>query len=170
MVLGLLLACIKPAPPATAEAVPVSVATLMLPVSGEASAAPPSFEMGLAPVLNAHGAIPTFSTSAVEAGRLASKGDSAQRLAVLREVHPGAILLVETEPSYYSEMNGQYRWTVGVTLSLVEGDGPPVEAEFDVPVFLAYHHEREAEAVTAATPVVARRVGQLLDTWIAGRE
>ncbi|MBM4390111.1 MAG: hypothetical protein FJ090_03230 [Deltaproteobacteria bacterium] len=170
MVLGLLFACIKPTPTATAGAVPVAVATLMLPVSGEASAAPPDFEMGLAPVLNAHGTIPTFSTSAADAGRLAARGDTAQRIAVLREAYPGAILLVETEPSYYSEMNGQYRWTVGVTLTITEGNAPPVAAEFDVPVFLAYHHEREAEAVAAATPVVSRRVGQLLDTWIAGRE
>lgn len=164
-----LLACIKPTPVATTEALPLAVTTLMLPVSGEPSGAPTDFETGLAPVLSARGAVPTFSGSAVEAGRLAGKANSGQRLALLQEVNEGAVLLVETEPTYYSEMNGQYRWTVGVTLSLAEGDEPPVEASFDVPVFLAYHHQREAEAVVAATPVVARRVGQLFDAWVAGR-
>ena len=170
MVLGILFACIKPAPPAQAEGVPVAVTAILIPVSGEASGAPASFEAGIAGVLDAHGAVPSFSTSPVEAARVAGKADSGQRLAVLRETHDGAVLLVETAPSYYSEMNGQYRWTVGVTLTLAEGAGAPVEAQFDVPVFLRYHHEREAEAVDAATPVVARRVAQLVDAWVAGRE
>ncbi len=170
MVLGLLFACIKPVPPAPGDGVPLAVATLMVPVSGEASAAPPAFEMGLAPVLNDRGGLPTYVTTIEGAARLGGLAGTQQRLDMLREAEDGAILLIETEPSYYSEMNGQYRWTVGVTLTLAEGNAPPVEAQFDVPVFLAYHHEREAEAVTAATPVVARRVGQLVDAWIAGRE
>jgi hypothetical protein len=54
-----------------------------------------------------------------------------------------------------------------VVVSL-EGPGAPAARSFDVPVFLQYHHEREADAVDAAAPIVARKVGELLDGWLGG--
>ncbi len=170
MVLGLLLGCLKPAPPVPGDGVTLNVATVMAPLTGAISAAPPKFEMGLVVPLSSRGAIPAFVTGPDELTLLARYPDSAQRLDALAQTQVGAVLLVETAPSFYSELNGQYRWTVGVRLSLAEGDDDPLYATFDVPVFLRYHHEREAEAVVAATPVVSRRAAQLVDTWMAGRE
>ena len=42
----------------------------------------------------------------------------------------------------------------------------PSPGEFHVPVALVYAHQGEDEALTEAAPLVARRVGALLDEWI----
>jgi len=83
------------------------------------------------------------------------------------EFRDGWLLLVETRPVYYSELNGQYRWTVDVSITL-GGASALYSRNFEVPVFLRYHHEREADAVNAASPVVARQVGEMLDAWLGG--
>ncbi|GDX80891.1 hypothetical protein LBMAG42_27020 [Deltaproteobacteria bacterium] len=95
--------------------------------------------------------------------------DTSRRITALKEESRDTpLLLVETAPVFFSELNGQYRWTVAVHVSLVAADGTFNEARFDVPVFLQYHHQREAEAVDAASPVVERRVGEVIDTWLSG--
>lgn len=95
--------------------------------------------------------------------------DTSRRITALKgESRDTPLLLVETAPVFFSELNGQYRWTVAVHVSLVAVDGTFSEARFDVPVFLQYHHQREAEAVEAASPVVERRVGEVIDTWLSG--
>lgn len=80
------------------------------------------------------------------------------------------VLVIESFARYGSQLNGRYRWTVQVTASLAPGDKPEeaVVSEFSVPVFLQYHHEREAEAVSAAAPVIERQVGHLLDQVLGG--
>jgi hypothetical protein len=88
--------------------------------------------------------------------------DTRRRVELLHPTRP--TLLVETETSFYSELSGRYRWNVHVVAS-IEPAG--VSESFDVPVFLQFAHEREAEAVSAAAPVIARRVGELVDGWLA---
>ena len=74
-------------------------------------------------------------------------------------------LLVESEVAYYSLLSGRYRWTVDVTLTLVPAG---LTDHFEVPVFLEFQHEREAEALAAATPVITRHVDDLIDDWLSG--
>lgn len=80
------------------------------------------------------------------------------------------VLVVETFARYGSQLNGRYRWTVQVTASVAPSDDVEqlVSSDFNVPVFLQYHHEGEAEAVQAAAPVIERQVGYLLDQVLGG--
>ena len=80
------------------------------------------------------------------------------------------VLVVETFARYGSQLNGRYRWTVQVVASLAPGDAPQeaVQSEFSVPVFLEYHHQKEAEAVLSAAPVIERQVGHLVDQVLGG--
>ncbi len=80
------------------------------------------------------------------------------------------VLVVEAFARYGSQLNGRYRWTVQVTATLAQASKPEqaVSSAFDVPVFLLYAHEREAEAVAAAAPVIERQVGHLLDQVLGG--
>lgn len=101
-------------------------------------------------------------------GPLSSARETSLRYAQLRAESPDRpILFVETRPAYYAEMSGQYRWVVGVTVTLFPlEDRPVVSDKFEVPVFLRYHHEREAAAVDASAGVVARHVGEVVDNWL----
>ena len=80
------------------------------------------------------------------------------------------VLVVEAFARYGSQLNGRYRWTVQVVASVAPGDKPEdaVTSEFNVPVFLQFHHEQEPEAVSAAAPVIERQVGHLLDQVLGG--
>jgi hypothetical protein len=77
-----------------------------------------------------------------------------------------ASLTVESTARFSSQINGRYRWTVAVTATLAPPDGSPMTRSFTVPVHLVYYHDKEAEALVEATPLIARQVGDLLDTWI----
>lgn len=80
------------------------------------------------------------------------------------------VLVVETFARYGSQLNGRYRWTVQVVATVAPGDKPEdaVTSEFSVPVFLQFHHEKDAAAVSAAAPVIERQVGHLLDQVLGG--
>jgi hypothetical protein len=80
------------------------------------------------------------------------------------------LLLVQTQPRFYSQLGGQYRWTVQVEATVARASDPAQgeTIQFDVPVFLTYDHEREADALSAAAPAIARRTGALLDAWLGG--
>ncbi|MCB9677112.1 MAG: hypothetical protein H6737_18490 [Alphaproteobacteria bacterium] len=96
-------------------------------------------------------------------------GPHRKRLEMLAQgASGGVILLVESTARYSTQMNGRYRWTVEVEAKLADPealDEAAVES-FTVPVHLLYAHERENDALIAATPSIARRVGALLDDWI----
>ncbi len=164
-----LTGCIKPTPPATAE--PGLRITVVALAEGAGAAevvdTPARFDSSILDVLALRG----LTAELVEGGRLgpvSAARESSLRVERLRgDFAEGAMLLVETRPGYYAEMNGQYRWVVGVTLTLSASQSRPNQTvEFDVPVFLRYHHQREADAVDAAGGVVARRVGELADDWL----
>jgi hypothetical protein len=74
-------------------------------------------------------------------------------------------LLIEADARFFSQMNGQYRWTVdlSLTLSSSQEGAATLTDHVEVPVFLQYDHEGEPEALAAALPVLERRLGSLLD-------
>jgi len=102
----------------------------------------------------------------------AARRTTQHRLAVLAGQGGGAelLLLVETTVAYYSPMNGRYRWTVDVDATITPRDdlSQAFTAHFQVPVFLDHFHEQEEAALRAATPVIERRVGGVLDAWLGG--
>ena len=84
---------------------------------------------------------------------------------------PALHLLVEMQPSFYSQLSGRYKWNVYVKLSVwARGDpGSALEDSFEAPAFLLHDHEREAEAMADVAGTIARRAGLLLDTYFAGQ-
>lgn len=166
MVLSLLfLACIKPTGPVlTGADRPITVVGV-LDAAGDAAASdtPKPLDDALLAEARLRKLSPTLEEAPAVLGTFTDKRQTDQRLEVLGA---DATLLVETAPVFYSELSGQYRWTVGVKVTLAIGGKHVQEAAFDVPVFLRYHHQREADAVEAAAPVVSRRVGELLDGWL----
>ena len=73
-------------------------------------------------------------------------------------------LLVEVKARFFNQMTGRHRWNVSVRLSLA---GPAnVTEDFEVPVYLDFENQREAEAIAVAASEVAARVGRLLDDAI----
>lgn len=99
---------------------------------------------------------------ATEFGRRRATG---QRLKWLGAGGPDNVLLVEVKTSYYNQINGLFRWTVSAKASMAApGEELPIDAGFEVPVFLQFHHQQSEEAMDAATDVVRKRVGRLADT------
>jgi hypothetical protein len=83
------------------------------------------------------------------------------------EVSAGLWLMIESEARWYAQVAGRYRWTVDVVTTLGGADGEVLSQQgFEVPVFMVYDHEREASALLGAQPVIARRVGELMDEWV----
>lgn len=103
---------------------------------------------------------------------LENRRTAAHRLEWLVGQTQGAdlLLLVQTQPRYYSQMGGLYRWTVEVEATIAHPSDPArgETIRFDVPVFLTYDHEREDAALAAAAPAIARRTAALLDEWLGG--
>ncbi len=134
-------------------------------------------------------AAPAALVEAVEA-RLASRnlvphtvepGDFMPRFAVLRDTgrrlslleshrrDERAILLVETQARFNSQLGGRYRWNVYVKLTLRSADGrTELSGDLDLAALLSFDHEREAEALAAVKRDVARRTGALLDSYFGG--
>ncbi len=164
-----LFACIKPTPPATAEAGRTITVVSVADGAGVAATVdtPERFDSAVLAALSARGLSPELVQGQDTLAALSSARESSLRVRRLQGEFVDAMLLVETRPGFYAEMNGQYRWVVGVTLTLSSGASRPnQQVVFDVPVFLRYHHQREAEAVDAASGVVARRVAELVDDWL----
>lgn len=163
-------ACLKPTPPLETGAgrTVVVVNLLDAPTDAPATDTPERLDRAVLDAVSTRKLVPRLLEAAVDLAPAHTSRETAPRLrALTAAAGDNAVLLVETRPVFYSELNGQYRWTVGVVVSL-EGPGAPAARSFDVPVFLQYHHEREADAVDAAAPIVARKVGELLDGWLGG--
>lgn len=79
------------------------------------------------------------------------------------------VLLVETRVQFYSQLSGQWRWTVTTRATLGRRDAlkDAVSVDLEYPALLYYHHEREQEALAAVAKVVAYRVGVLADTFFS---
>ena len=75
------------------------------------------------------------------------------------------VLLVETRARFGSLIEGRYRWTVPVQLTLARrgSEDFPVQASMEVPVFMRFAHEQGLEAVEAAGPTITRRLSRMAD-------
>lgn len=162
--------CIKAAPPlAVGDDRALAVVVLLDRAGADPTEdGPPRLDAAVLETVAARKLTPQLLEHGELLATLTGARDTALREAQLRAESPeGPILLVETRPAYYAEMNGQYRWVVGVTVTLFPTEGRPVLSDkFEVPVFLRYHHEREAEAADAAAGVVARHAGEVVDNWL----
>lgn len=102
-----------------------------------------------------------------------SRRDTAYRLQWLagRSGHAATLVLIELQAQYYSQMNGQYRWTVelSATLSDAAQTELALSRSLTIPVFLQYEHQREQDAITAAIPVIEREVGALVDAYLGSQ-
>ena len=102
-----------------------------------------------------------------------AKRTTEQRVtAVSESARTDLLLLVETDARWYSQIAGRFRWTVDVDLSFGKADDVAgvSHQHFEVPVALLFDHQREDEAVAAAGPIIERRVGELMDTWLRAAE
>lgn len=100
--------------------------------------------------------------------------ESKQRLQRFGENKQGdarLLLLMELKVVYYELLSGRYKWTVFAKLTIARRDdlAAASSVDVDVPVFLLYDHEREAEALRAATPALAERASALIDSYLRGR-
>lgn len=82
---------------------------------------------------------------------------------------PDLLLLVETKASFYSLLNGRYRWTVHVHATLARRGAleDAISDDFDFPAFLDFDHLKETAALNAVAPTIADRIGQLADAFLA---
>ncbi len=164
MVLSL-LACIgRGAPQAAADGTTLRVVSIVESVAtGEVLAAPSALLDSVQQTTSARGIAGANFDIIPVLEPFSRHRDTRSRIGLLPP-YSGATLFVETQPSFYSEMNGKYRWTVRVRLTVSPSD---YNDTFDVPVFLQFYHERDEAAVAAAAPVIARHTAQLLDAWLA---
>lgn len=164
-------ACIKRAPVVkAAEPTPVVLATALSNVEERGVvAAPDEVVTALTDELRTRDLLvePLAAGTYIEA--FGQTRNSGHRFALVGAQSGGeAVLLVESEARFSSQINGRYRWTVAVTATMgtAGSELAPLEDSFDVPVHLVRYNEREAEALIEAAPVIARRVGQLASDWI----
>lgn len=155
------------------QPVPVAVATVLGGVeSKDLLDVPDDFDQRIDAVVSARNLVPRPVEHASFDVAFSDRRSTAHRLSWLDSASgdAGLLLLVEAEARYFSQLNGQYRWTVEVHASLAPAHRleSATTADFEVPVFLQFHHERETEALSAAAPVIERRVGALLDEYLAG--
>lgn len=71
------------------------------------------------------------------------------------------ILLIEANAIYFAQVGGRFRWETNFDLYLKTSDGIR-EKHLKIPVFLLYHHQREAEALLEAEAVLYRELEQFL--------
>ena len=76
----------------------------------------------------------------------------------------GVFVLVEAKARFYSQLRGQNRWVVSVETTAFNANHPDetLTRSFEVPVFLQFTHQREAEALESAAPTIAVKLKRLL--------
>jgi hypothetical protein len=163
MVLAFLLAagCMHQPSPLKAEAMTaVPAIALMDPLDTDSPAGLPES------LLSALKAEASSRNIGLEFGTIPFDG---QRQTMQRLGHIGErpLLLIETKVWYQSQLEGRFRWEVEVVMSMA-GPDSTIQRDFSVPVFHQYHHQREAEALIAAQPVIIRQLGGILDDYIGG--
>jgi hypothetical protein len=156
-----------PSPTAT------SVATVLdYPDKRDVGDVPSELQASIAAVAAAHDLPATIVPGASIAATFSQTRSTGRRLAELAKVAPEAslLLLVEAAPEFYSQLNGRYRWTVNVQVTLAPRAHieEALTSEFKVPVFLQFYHEKEPEALKAAIPIIERHLSYLLDEYVGG--
>ncbi len=165
-------ACMK-SPPAHRLTKPTAIAVAFVHDKGaELGAVPAGFVEAIDQALGERNLVASNIDLSSMAPELARKRASKDRLASVARNAGAAelLLLVEMRAAYYSQINGRYRWTVYIKLSLATlgalDDATIVS--FDLPVMLSFDHQRDQEALAYAAAPVARKLGQELDDFLAG--
>ena len=169
MLMLTLVGCLKPAPvPRVDVATPVAVAAVLEYLDTDAVEPwPDALEAAIAEVLSARNLPPIAVDDTLIESWSALRG-SRQRLEAMPADGAELLLLLETHAEFYSQLSGQFRWTVAVRASIAPSDdrGAATVAEFEVPVFLFQYNEREREALEAAAPNIEREVGALVERFL----
>lgn len=158
-----LTACLPKVPlQRLATKTPVAIAYVVDPQHlGAVTTAPDAVKQAVAAVL----AERNLEPQEVPVAALGGQRLSDARLDALGQ-QPGdapVVVLVEARAQFFSQLDGRYRWEVGVTLSALRRGGAKARETVELPVILQFDHEREAAAVSAAADEVAARLGTLLD-------
>jgi hypothetical protein len=163
MLTFLLSACLRPVPVAQApDRTQIELAAVLDSFDDQAVTEPPAgLAEVLGPELERRNLVPVSPDPALVSSFAQIRATDARRAALADK--PTPVLLVECAPRFSAQVNGRYRWSVEVDLSL--GELPT--RSFTVPVHLLYAHEDEDEAAVEAAPMVARELGRLLDDWLA---
>ncbi len=147
-------------------ATPLAVAYVVDPsYSGEATTAPEQLKAAVNAVLAERNLEPReVPLEAVQGARLTDT-----RLSALKAAAGGAqyVLLVELRVQFFSQLDGRYRWEVGTALTAERPGGAQARDPFEVPIVLMFDHEKQPEAIVAAAPDIANRLGVLLDGLLA---
>ncbi len=172
LILILASGCLRRAELVRAPA-PTAVAAVFLFDQEDDSAvleAPESLVRACTSLLQGHnllvGALPTEQW----ADAFATRRSTRQRmLSLFEQTDQDVVLLVETRARFGTLIEGRYRWTVPVQLTLARrgGEDFPVQASVEVPVFLRFAHEGGLEAVEAASPTITRRLTRMADELLA---
>ena len=77
-------------------------------------------------------------------------------------------LLLETKATFFSLLDGRFRWEVEASYTLRDGDSIYTKT-IQIPVFLQYHHQRESEAILEAQIPLLRTLDTLLNEYLVGK-
>lgn len=148
---------------------PIAVGYLVDPTySGGASTAPQPLKDAIAFELAKHNLTPVeVPLEPLAAQKLTDARFEALKKAPQAEGAPFQ-LLVELRVHFFSQIDGRYRWEVGINLTSGRADGAMARDPFEIPVILMFDHEKQPEAIVYAKDDIARRVGVLMDGLLAG--
>jgi glycosidase len=168
----LAVGCIPKVPPVVlSTAQPVTVALVFDQEDAPAVLdVPEALSADVVALLEARNLTPELLTATDWGPDFERRRATGQRMAWLAErAHGGLVLLIETRASYYSQIEGQFRWTVSAQATFGRGDYP-LDARMEVPVFLRFGHQREADAVQESRGVILRRLARLVDTALGSED
>jgi glycosidase len=139
---------------------------------GAALATPPEVAATLAGALEVRNLSPVTIDAAVLAPAFARKRSTPDRLALVQAQAQAApvLVVVEARASFYAQIEGRYRWTIRARLSVARAAAlAEVQSEdVELPVVLRFDHQREADALIEAAPMLSRALAPLLDRFLAG--
>ena len=159
--------CLKQAAiPRAAEPTPIAMGAVMEYLDEDTvEAVPEGLSAAISDALIARNLPPTL----VDAAGWSDARNSQLRLQQLAGASDaGVVLLLETYVEFFSQLSGQFRWTVKVRATVANTNDldSAVSEEFEVPVFLFHYNEREREALEAAVPNIERKVGALVEQFL----
>ena len=135
---------------------------------------PAAYQERLAAALQIRNLVPQVIPFADLAPSFATTRDTPRRLAKVVDLSSAApiVVLVETKALFFSQLNGRYKWTVAtrVTIADPRTSDKAQDIELEHSAILDFDHERESEALSRVAPLVADRVGVLLDRFLAGHQ
>lgn len=163
--------CLKPSPATRLpRKTPISVAYIMDdPHQRQIRGAPAALTAEVLRVLEARNLQPGTLPVTTYGERFSRVRDSGRRMAALAALAGQGsplLLLVETQPVFYSQLSGRYKWNVYVKLTLRDRKGATVVDRFEAPAFLLFDHQRQAEAVEDVVPLISARLAELVDGFL----